>query len=313
LHQIIRGTTETAEFEIYNNGELTNADGNVVVSITDADYGTVVGTGGVAFNDPAIGKYTFDLDPAYTNLNRVLRLQWNYTVGGKSVSAEDYYQIYTPYASVSSIINYHKIGTRPEDLNYIPYDDIVAAEQVARFQIDSYTSQTFGRNYGHQEVFGYGSDAVELTQRMVNITQMYENGILVIDYTQNPVYNTFGYDIELTPTNKGIRIIKNSEDVIYEGQYNPTILYYGRFRDHARYHFYGDVGWPYVPQDIAYCAKKLAGNLLSRDAEWRQKYLKKVDLSEISFELANGAFNGTGDVVVDSILDSYRNTGIVVI
>ena len=36
-------------------------------------------------------------------------------------------------------------------------------------------------------------------------------------------------------------------------------------------------------------------------------------LSEISFELANGAFNGTGDVIVDNILDNYRTVGMTVI
>ena len=313
MHQIVRGTTTLAELEIYSNGQLINADGDVAVSITDADYGTSVGTGGTAFNDPAIGKYTFDLDPTYTNLNRVLRIQWDYEVGGKAVSAEDYYQVFTPYTSTSSIIDFYKFGTRPSDLDYKSQEELIAAERVARFQIDNYTGQTFGRSYGHQEVFGYDSDAVELTQRMVNITQMYENDILVIDYTQDPVLNTFGYNIELTPTNRGVRIVKNNFDTIYEGQYDPTILYYGRFREHTRYHFYGDIGWPYVPQDISYCAVKLAGNLLSRDAQWRERYLQKVNLSEISFELAKGAFNGTGDVIVDSILDSYRNTGIVII
>lgn len=313
MHQIVRGTTETAEFEIYVNGQLANADGNVVVSVTDANYGTTIGTGGNAFNDPAIGKYTFDLDPSYTNLNRVLRVQWDYSVNGKAVSQEDFYEVFTPYASVSKIIDYYNFGTRPSDLNYKSHEEIVYAERVARYQIDSYCNQNFGRAWGDQEMFGYDSDAIELTQRMVNIHKVYENGVLVIDYTQNPIYNSFGYDVELTTTNKAVRIIKNSFDVIYDGQYDPTILYYGRFRNHTRYKFYGEIGWQYVPQDIQYCTIKLAGNLLSRDAQWRERYLKKIDLSEISFELAAGAFNGTGDVIVDSILDQYRNTGVVII
>lgn len=313
MNQIVRGTTETASYIIYANGQLTNADGDVTVSITDADYGTSVGVGGTAYNDPELGKYTFTLDPSYTSLNRVLRVQWDYTVNGHNVSAEDFYEVSTPYASVSSIINYYNFGTRPQDLNYVSPDQIMMSEKVARFQIDNYTGQTFGRAYGHQEVFGYDSDAIELTQRMVNITQMYEDDVLVIDYTQNPIFNTWGYEVELTPTSKAARIVKNAEDVIYEGQYDPNILYYGKFRDHVRYTFYGDIGWSYVPQDISWCAMKLAGNLLSKDSEWREKYLAKVNLSEISFELAKGAFNGTGDVIVDSILDSYRNTGIVLI
>ena len=313
MHQIPRGTTELAEFEIYVDGKLANADGNVTVSVTDANYGTTVGTGGIATNDPVLGKYTFDLDPSYTNLNRVLKVQWSYVVNGKAVTQEDFYEVFTAYAPASKIIDHYNFGTRPQDLNYYSLEEIVQAERVARYQIEAYANQSFGRYYGNQEQFGYGSDAIELVQRMVNIQQVYENGILVIDYTQDPVYNTFGYDIELSPTNKAARIIKNSQDVIYEGQFDPTVLYYGRFREHARYNFYGEMGWTYVPQDIQYCAVKLTGNILSRDAQWRERYLKKVDLSEISFELADGAFNGTGDVIVDSILDNYRTTGIVII
>ena len=313
MHQIVRGTTELAEFEIYVNGQLANADGDVHVAVTDANYGTTVGTGGTATNDPALGKYTFDLDPSYTNLNRVLSVTWTYNINGKQVISEDFYEVFTPYASISSIMDYYNFGTRPQDLDYKSEQEIIMAERVARYQIEGYTGQTFGRAWGDQEVFGYDSDAIELTQRMVNITKVYENGVLVIDYTTDPVYNAFGYDVELSTTNKAARIIKNSADVIYEGQYDPAVLYYGRFRQHARYKFYGEIGWTYVPQDIKYCTIKLAGNILSRDAQWRERYLKKVDLSEISFELADGAFNGTGDVIVDSILDQYRNTGIVII
>lgn len=313
MHQIVRGTTELAEFEIYVNGQLADADGDVTVSVTDANYGTVVGSGGIASNNPAQGKYTFDLDPEYTTLNRVLRLQWDYEVNGKEVSSEDFYEVFTPYASVSEIIDYYNFGTRPSDVNYKSHDEIIYAERMARYQIDSYTSQTFGRAWGDQEQFGYGSDAVELTQRMVNVHKVYENGVLVVDYTADPIYNTFGYDVELSTTNKALRIVKNQYDTIYEGQMDLATTHGGRFREHARYKIYGELGWSYVPNDIKFCTIRLVGNLLSRDAQWRERYLKRVNLSEISFELANGAFNGTGDVIVDNILDSYRTVGMTVI
>ena len=313
MHQIVRGTTELAEFEIYVNGQLANADGDVTVSVTDANYGTVVGSGGVAFNDPALGRYTFDLDSSYTTLNRVLRVQWDYTVNGKAIFSEDFYEVFTPYAFVSDIIDYYGFGTRPSDLNYKSHDEIIYAERLARYQIESYTSQTFGRAWGDQEQFGYGADAIELIQRMVNVEKIYENGVLVIDYTVDPVYNSFGYDVELSTTNKALRILKSPYDVIYDGQMDPTVLYAGRFREHARYKIYGEIGWAYVPNDIKFCAIRLAGNILSRDAQWRERYLKKVNLSEISFELADGAFNGTGDVIVDNILDNYRTIGMTII
>ena len=94
MHQIRRGTTETAEIEIYSNNQLINADGDVTVTVFDADYGTQVGPGGIAFNDPALGKYTFDLDSTYTSLNRVLQIIWSYSINGKQTSQEDFYEAY---------------------------------------------------------------------------------------------------------------------------------------------------------------------------------------------------------------------------
>lgn len=316
MHQILRGTAQTAELEIYWNNQLINADGDVLVTITDADYNTVVLVSNqLATNDSELGKYTFELDPTYTSLNRVLQISWSYSINGKQTYQEDFYEIYTPYASIADIVEYYNFGVKPADPNYKSEQEIMAAEFLARMQIENYTSQTFGRVYGDQEIWGNGSDALELTERMLTIDKLYENGQLVIDNTSNPVYNTFGWPVEITTTYKAIRIVNADYAGIisYDNVIDPTVDLYGRFRAANRYKVSGEKGWSYVPQDVRRCTVLLAGDHLSQDAMWRQKYLKKVDLSEVSFELAGGAFNGTGNAIVDSILDSYRNVGIVII
>jgi hypothetical protein len=315
MHQIIRGTSDTAELEIYYNRELSNADANVLVTIVDADYpDTVLALNQTAYNDPEVGRYTFRMEPPITTLNRVLKVTWTYTLHGKSTFQEDFYEVYTPYASISDIIEYYNFGTRSSDVNYKSEKEIQAAEFIARMQIENYVGQSFGRSWGDQEVFGNGSDALELTERMLSITKLYEDGILGIDYTINPAYNTFGWNVELTTTYRAIRIINTASGVLdYDNVNSPTVLYAGRFRSGSRYRVYGEKGWTYVPQDVRRCAVILAGDYLAQDSQWRQKYLQKVNLSEISFELAKGAFNGTGNAIVDQILDQYRNTGIVII
>jgi hypothetical protein len=316
MHQIIRGTTDTLELVIYDNEEVANADGSVVATVVDADYpDTVIASNLVAYNDEEIGKYTIAFPTTYTTLNRILKVTWSYSINGHATTQEDFYEVYTPYASVSDIVNYFNFGTRPSDLNYKSVDEIQAAEFIARMQIENYAQQTFGRTWGQQEIFGNDSDALELVERMLSVEKLYENGVLALDYTQDPVYNNFGWDVELTPTYKAIRIINNDSLGIlnYEPSFDPTVTYGGRFRSGYRYMVYGEKGWPYVPQDIRRCTVILAGDYLAQDAQWRQKYLKKVSLSEMSFELSKGAFNGTGNAIVDSILDSYRNIGIVII
>jgi hypothetical protein len=316
MHQIIRGTTATAELEIYYKKELCNADGDVHAVIVDADYpDTILLPSTMAYNDPEIGKYTLDLNGSVTSLNRVIKITWSYTTHGQQTFQEDFYEVYTPYASLADIIEYYNFGTRPSDINYKSEEEIQAAEFIARMQIETYAGQTFGRGWGDQEIFGNGSDALELVERMLHVGQLYENGVLTIDYDSDPTLNKFGFDIELTPTYRAIRIVnRDYQNIIaYDSSFNITSEYTGSFKSGYRYRVYGEKGWPYVPQDVRRCTVLLAGDYLSRDAEWRQKYLNKVQLGDINFQLDSGAFTGTGNVIVDQILDQYRNTGIVII
>jgi len=313
LQQIHNGTQQTVSLEIYKQGQLTNADGAVLVSIKDADDGTVLLSSASATNDPPTGKYSYEITPDLTATNRVLQTTWSYTLSGKNTSQTQFFEVVTPYALVSDIVSYYRIGTKPSEINYSSQEDILIAEQIARTMINNYTSLDFGKRYGSQEIFGSGGDALELVEKMLTLDKIYENGRLVLDYTASPAYNAFGYDVELSPTGKVVRIVNNFNDVVYDNQVDPTVLYYGKFRSNGRYEIVGEIGYNYVPQDIKLCSLLLVGDLLSNDAAWRTKYLNKVTLAEVSFELSGGAFNGTGNVIVDGILDQYRNYNIVVI
>ena len=313
MQHIIRGTFGTAEFEIYYRGELTNADDDVLVVIEDADnIGTTLESG-VATNDPALGRYIYDLTPNVTQYNRVLKVTWSYELNGHSSYGESFYEVYTPYVAISDIIDYHNLGTRPSDPNYRTYEEIVASEGIARSLIDVYTYQSFQKKTGYQEIVGMGGDALELTERMTRVKKVYENGSLVIDYTADPVYNIFGSDVEITQTNRALRIVPDNRAISYDTLVSPVTLYYGRFRNGYLYRIEGDFGWEYVPMDIQRCAIMLAGDYLAKDSQWRNKYLKKLNMAELSFEMHNGAFNGTGNLTVDTILDNYKDIGITVI
>jgi hypothetical protein len=313
VQQVHNGIQDNIELAIYSNGTLTNADGAVLVNITDADSGTVLITNASATSLPPLGIYSYTLTPDVTTIDRVLQIVLSYSIGGKSTSQTQFVEIKTPYATVSDIIQYYNLGAKPSENNYKSAEQIVNAEKIARMQINSYTNQDFGKRYGSQEFFGSGSDALQLIEKMITLDKVYENNALAIDYTASPTYNIFGFNVEITPTNNAVRIINDYADVRYDNQVDPTIYLYGRFRSGSRYTLYGTIGYKYVPQDIKLCSILLAGDYLSRDYEWRNKYLSKVDLAEISFEMHNGAFSGTGNVIVDQILDNYRNLGIIVI
>jgi hypothetical protein len=315
LQDIVRGTQERIYLNIYDNGSLVQADTVPTISIYDADDDAValVGFSSNVVDEPQTGLYSYNITPDLTQLNRVLEVVWSYSLNGHHTTQKDFYRVENVYASISEIIDFLNFGATPADLNYHDPSQIQAAEKLARTIIDGYTGQSFTQYYGSQEQFGKGSDACELTEKMLTLDKVWENDILLIDNTVNPVFNNFGFKLEISPTGKAVRIVNQGWDVRYDNQVDPAVLYYGRFRDAARYKFQGQIGYKYVPEDIKIAAMLLTNDILANDYNWRNKYLSKVNLSEISFEMAGGAFNGTGNVTVDNILDQYRNVNIVII
>lgn len=313
MQEIQNGTKQKVELSIFSNNVLVNADSDsVIVRIYNADDTTnSIVASGYATSEPEIGSYTYQLTPSVTNVDRVLKIVWSYQLNTVSASQTTFISVITPYALASDIVDYYNFGTRPQDLNYKSIEQIVYAEKLARTLINNYTGLNFGKRYDYQEIFGIGSDAIELTERMFSISQVYENDVLVVDASAS--FNAFGFPIVLTPTGKAARISNVDWDLRYDPSVDVTMRETGKFRSGTRYRFYGNIGYEYVPQDIKLCAILLVGDILSGDSNWRIKYLKEIDLGDISFKLSAGAFNGTGNVIVDNILDSYRNVGIVVI
>jgi hypothetical protein len=316
LQTIQKGSQEKIYLEVYNNGELSQADSVPTLSIYNADGDTtaIAGYSNIsATNESPVGKYSYTLNPALTQNNIVLEIRWAYIQNGRSVTQTEFYEVETPYSTPAQTIDFFGMGSTPAEINYHDPKDIVSAEKVARTIINGYTGIKFYTYYGSQEVVGMGSDACEMTERVLTIDKVYENDILIIDNTVSPIYNTFGFPLEVSPTGRQIRITYPGWDLRYDNQIDPTVLYYGRFRDGSRYSFTGQMGYKYIPEDIKLASMLLIQDILSNDYNWRNKYLQKVDLSEISFEMAKGAFNGTGNITVDNILDQYRNMNIVII
>ena len=311
MQTIPKGFRGNIYHNIYVDDQIVSQEDGITVTIKDADtdelmaggYATTYGTGEASFKIPF----------SITTIDRRLSVTWEYVVENEPVSIEEFYAVETQYSTTTETIDFLGLGNNSSDLNFYEPEEIESAEKIARTIIDGYTGQKFNKYYGFQEAWGVGSDAIELVERMITLDKVWEDGQLVIDNTGDPVYNNFGFDLEITPTGKAIRIINTGWDVRYDNQVDPTVLYYGRFRDNTRYRFRGQIGYKYVPNDIKIASMMLIGDILANDFNWRNKYLKKVDLSEISFEMHDGAFNGTGNVAVDNILDQYRNINIMVI
>jgi len=323
LQTINTNSQEKIYLEVYSNGVLSQADSLPTLSIYNADS-DIYNPGGTisqtplytnlnAYDEPATGVYSYQLTPNITSVNMVLEVVWSYTQGGVAVETTDYYSIETPYASIPETMDFLGYTGDSSKPNYIDPNTIIKTEKMARTIIEGYTGIKFYKYYGFQEIYGIGANTIQLTEKMLSLDQIWENQILVFDGTTSPVYNTFGYNTEISPTGYQLRIWYPAWPDGWNNEMDPTIYESGRFRDTYLYRFVGEIGYNYVPEDIKLASMLLQQDIMSNDYNWRNKYLSQVNLSEISFKMAGGAFNGTGNVMVDNILDQYRKANIVII
>lgn len=323
MQTINTNSQEKIYLEVYSNGVLSQADNLPTLSISNADS-DVYNPGGVlsqtplysnlsAYDETSVGVYSYQLTPNITSSNMVLEVVWSYTINGIPAKQTDYYGIETPYASISETMDFLGYSPSLSAPNYLDPNNIIKTEKMARTIIEGYTGIKFYKRYGSQEIYGIGANTIQLTEKMLSLDQIYENQILVTDYTQTPAYDTFGYSTEISPTGYQIRIWYPGFPNGWNNEMDVTVYQYGRFRDNYLYKFVGEIGYNYVPEDIKLASMLLQQDIMSNDYNWRNKYLSSINLSEISFKMAGGAFNGTGNVMVDNILDQYRKANIVII
>lgn len=325
MQTINTNSQEKIWLEVFNNGELSQADASPAptLSIFNADSDTWNPGGTISqtslylnlpiVNEAPVGYYSFLLTPRYTSVNMVLEVQWTYYQDSIKVVQTDFYQVETPYASTEETFDFLGYSASESDTNYLSPGTIAKTEKMARTIIEGYTGIKFYKYYGGQEIYGIGTNTIQLTEKMLSLDQIYENEMLVMDTTQSPPYNTFGYNTQISPTGYQIRIWYPGWQNGWNNQMDPVISEAGRFRDNSLYRFVGEIGYKYVPEDIKLASMLLQQDIMASDYNWRNKYLSEVTLSDIRLKMAAGAFNGTGNVLVDDILDEYRRQNIVII
>ena len=67
----------------------------------------------------------------------------------------------------------------------------------------------------------------------------------------------------------------------------------------------GAFGWESIPSDIKDAAMLLAELFSCNEATWRDRYIKAIRAADWRFDFDGRAFEGTGSVSVDRLLEKY--------
>jgi hypothetical protein len=323
MAEILIRTQSPVTHQVYWNGEqaipnsnpivkmydITN-DPSLIPSVNPAHLLTTL-TSSPDENNP--GVYTVNVPYQYTDRNKTLRLQWEYTIESTYVIRTDEIYVITPYVEFNHVQDLG-FSTDSSDPNYKSYKDLIRAEKYARKQIEKYTGQKFYLYDDTYVLYGYGSDILPVPAKINQLHELYARDILLIDNINE--INNWNYPVQISETGYAIKINREGQldNTVYvaNGMVPPSINdYSGIFKDGVSYKVKGRFGWEKVPDNVELAGIELMKDYFSKDTVWKNKYVKSISTFDWDFEYTGDAYTGTGNSYADNLLEDYVLTNKV--
>lgn len=311
--------------KIYWAGEITDADGTVTALVKrsnpdGAPFGSLPSASYTATKlDSDFGTYEIIIPQAASNFNEpTLEITWSYSVNGTPTTHKQILDVVRPYVSISESLDRLNVGTDVSDPNYRSYNELKNAERYARKLIDAYTNQFFSQRYMTETQYGNGTDILPLKTRIIGITVLKEEDIVLKDYPSQ--INNWPYDLKISESNYGLAVNKQDmyDNLVYtaNGLVPPSIndrSYFGAFKKDYKYVVTGWYGWERVPDNVSEACLTLMQQYFEKDRAWKDKYVKNISTFDWKFEFLDSAHKGTGSLYADQLLAPYVTNGMVII
>jgi hypothetical protein len=240
------------------------------------------------------GAVTFTLDEKYLNYTGNLSASVKDSNGDTVILTN--IDIVRPYCNLDSIAAALSI-TNGSEIEY---------ERLARYIIDSQTQPfTFMRK--EKDIVGMGMDYLPIDEKIYKIYKVYENQEIQYDSNLSSNENLVTYEITKDGTS-----ITNIDDEAPENKINNKVVWRERYLDSAfgegsEYRVDGDFGWRVIPQDIQDACEMLIQDIKSDNLKYINRYIESFDNEDFKIKFSKGPSTGTGNMMVDKILEKYRN------
>lgn len=305
MKEILANSLTDVTYQIFKNGVLTDATGNVTVNVYKD--GVKLVSAALATKDAGlVGKYRFTLPMSVTvglvttNLiidEGYLDVEWTFTVSGTTLSVKENYEVVTPYSPWS----YFSDAAVPP-----AYNDYLECEKISRYLINSFCGQSFGKRQASYPIEGRGTDGLQLPWRLISLDDV---SWVTIQLRPGNLIGLYGYpNWEIATDGWMLRAQPNSTQI--DAAYRSSDL----FVRNIIYNVKGIWGYNYVPGPIQEASKILIADYLCEDHKYRDKYLQSLKMQDWRIQFADAAFRGTGNATADNLLLDYRNyPGVAII
>lgn len=249
------------------------------------------------------GVLVFELPLIQVQYDRQFLIRF-YDSDHEHIIYEENLDVIRPY------VNPADISTNEEE-----YDEAKIYEMVARSIIDTYVSDDFHNHKLVVQSVGQGTDYFSMWHPANRVLKVYENNVLVYDIEHPELYPQH-FSISLDSTSV-IRtepdIINRAEQAYLELPSSSGDLMYGGARSAVfprgyDYIFILDVGYKTVPADVEYATKLLISDMKCGKLDYYQRYATSYSTDQFRIQFDKSIINGTGNMLVDRILDKYVTT-----
>ena len=252
----------------------------------------------------ASGVVTYQLPLTKVEFDREFLIRF-YDVDHEHIIYEDNLTVIRPY------VNPADLGSTPSEVKeYAMY------EVIARSIIDTFINDGF---YNHKSILqsqGNGLDYMPVWRMANRVLKVYENNVLIYDYTDAASYP---YAFSITLDNSAIQKVSNQEynrlsqtlpDQILpisrgDVQYGFERKTGGAFQLGSDYLFVLDEGFRAIPTDVSTATTILINDLKCGNLDYAKRYINSYDTDQYTIKFDANAFTGTGNMIVDRMLDKY--------
>jgi hypothetical protein len=287
-------------YPITTTWDLPDANYDYIVYVEDLVDHSIEET---AITSSSTGVVTYTLPASKVQFDRQFLIRF-YDTEHEHIIYESNLDVIRPYT------NPNELGTTATEIR-----EYKKWELIARSLIDTYTSIGFYNHKSILQVVGNGLDYMPVWRDANRVLKVYENNVLIYDI-DTPDTNAFNYRVTLDNsaivkefTGQTNLITTPSPTLpISRGDYVYDDRNYGTFAKGADYLFVLDEGFRAIPPDIQYATEMLMDDLKCGKLDYYQRYVTSYNTDQFRLQFDKAMLNGTGNVIVDKILDKYMKS-----
>lgn len=288
----------------------------VVYTITDVELDEVIFADEATKNNDNL--YEFELSSDICKYDRKLRigieiLDYGTPSAGSSIGSNGSYS--TDFLDVSLVRPYvtaddlaEELGLTiaefPADTSEVKRSTLERWERQARMYINSQINEKVRFQYKTVTVIGQDTDVLYLDgNRIESYDKIVKDDEVVYD-TQEDI-NLLDYNLEISKSK--LQLKPNlAQYNIDESKAMSAIYDPGYFERGSVYSVRGEYGWKNVPAELREAVIILVDDMRCNDWSYRNKGLKSIKNDGFDIQYNDIIFNGTGNILVDSLISEFK-------